>query len=233
MLDKDKHALFCEGVDDKHVIAALLSQRFSPEPFPPDKAQTFIIKDAKPRPGDDGNFGAALNAFGAALENQRLQRIGLVVDRDSSKHKRIDQILARLARIDVDKLYRESAQEQRFKTELGDRGVIMNAPDGRKWGIWLMPDNRSEGNLETLIAGLPKTHSALWDHAVASTAAVGDIPGRFHATDEAKARLHAYLAWTNSPGRPFGDGIRAGHIGSKSPAVDAFVEWFKALFLEP
>lgn len=233
MLDIDKHLLFCEGVDDKHVIAALLNQRIKPEPFSRENTQTHIIKDAKAQIGDKGNFDAALRDFGTALAIKRRLRMGLVVDRDSSNHKRIDQILAGIAKIGGDNLYCDSAQEQQFKTELGDRGVIVNAPEGREWGIWLMPDNRSDGNLETLIAGLPKTHSALWEHAADSTAEVGDKPGRFHPTDEAKARLHAYLAWTVPPGRPFGDGIRAGHIGSESPAVDAFVDWFKQLFLEP
>lgn len=233
MLDKAKHALFCEGVDDRHVISALLNKRIEPEPFPKKDRRTHIIQETTAEPGDDGSFGAALRAFGAALANQKLQCIGLVVDRDSSEHKRIDQIRARLRRIDSDLLYRDPTQEQQFKDALGHRGALVCAPEGRKWGIWLMPDNRSEGNLETLIAGLPKTHSALWEHAADSTAEVGDKPGRFHPTDEAKARLHAYLAWTVPPGRPFGDGIRAGHIGSESPAVDAFVDWFKQLFLEP
>lgn len=230
MLNKDIHRLFCEGSDDLHVISALLNQRIAPEPFPHDQGQTHIVQTAKSKPGDRGNADAALREFASALENQRLKRIGLVVDRDTPGHRRVETIRTRLS--EIDSLWNEPIREKRTIAGLGETGVIVDTPDGRRWGIWLMPDNRSEGALENFIQTLPLTHRDLGIHAAEATEKARCLDGAFLETQKSKARLHAYLAWTRHPGRPYGDAIRYGHVGAESSAANAFVEWFTELFIQ-
>ena len=48
--------------------------------------------------------------------------------------------------------------------------------------------------------------------------------------NELKAVLHAWLAWQQRPGRPYGTAITARYIGHDSPAALRFVEWFQRVF---
>jgi len=231
MLHQQQHLLFCEGNDDLHVIVAIINRRIDPAPFRHNQRQTRIIRAAHATTGDDGNFGAALQGFAAALESQRPCRVGLVVDRDTPKHGRIAAIKRRLH--SIRSLWNDPTDEEHLLSRLGHSDIIATASHGQRWGIWLMPDNRHDGTLETFIAGLGLRHSELQKHATTATADASNMKGAFREAEQAKATLHAYLAWIRPPGRPYGDAIRSNNIGAHSPEADAFTTWFRKLFLDP
>ena len=54
---------------------------------------------------------------------------------------------------------------------------------------------------------------------------------RFPASAQRKAVLHAWLAWQEKPGLPYGSAIRARYFSHDSAAALSFVEWFKRVFL--
>ncbi len=54
---------------------------------------------------------------------------------------------------------------------------------------------------------------------------------RFPDTAQLRAALHAWLAWQERPGVPYGTAIRARYFSDDSAAAIAFVEWFKRVFL--
>ena len=97
-------------------------------------------------------------------------------------------------------------------------------------GVWLMPDNQREGKLETLLRSLIDEQDTLIGHAEASTTAAKGMGARFSEPDQIKAVLHAWLAWQEEPGRPYGSAIRNRYFRCDSEAAKAFVKWFKQLF---
>jgi hypothetical protein len=47
-----------------------------------------------------------------------------------------------------------------------------------------------------------------------------------------KAELHAWLAWQEDPGLPFGAAIQRKVFSSESASAMAFLGWFNRLFIE-
>lgn len=72
------------------------------------------------------------------------------------------------------------------------------------------------------------------DAGVGSARAVDAIPDdlrRFDATlRRSKAIVHTFLAWQAEPGKPYGQGIRAGYLATAHPLAAAFVAWLEAVF---
>jgi hypothetical protein len=94
-----------------------------------------------------------------------------------------------------------------------------------------MPDNRSAGSLENLLRDLIPADDPLIGHAEKSTAAAKkNHNANFKAKDRLKAELHAWLAWQERPGTPFGSAINQNYFLHRSEAADAFVASFKQLF---
>lgn len=222
MLDKKRHNLFVEGADDKHVIASLVTKHVTPPPFEFDSSH--IIKSRAAEKGEGDNFEVALEDFVTAIKNQKLERVGLVVDRDTPSHKRWEAVRERLLSVEGGSL---AIPDTTPASGLLFKGLR----DDVRCGVWMMPDNLSNGALEQFIESLVPTHQSVWAWSVEATKKARELAGLVAEKDISKAQLHAYLSWMESPGRPYGDAIRAGFLGHSSSAADAFVAWFRALFL--
>jgi hypothetical protein len=97
-------------------------------------------------------------------------------------------------------------------------------------GAWLMPDNTQDGSLEDFLRTLVQTEDSLIDHAVAATRVAAELGASFPPQSRRKAQMHAWLAWQEQPGLPYGSAIKARYFGHDSEAACAFVAWFKKLF---
>lgn len=98
-------------------------------------------------------------------------------------------------------------------------------------GVWLMPDNEHDGKLETFLQMLIEENDPLIDHATAATDQANTLGAAFADVDRLKAILHAWLAWQEEPGCPYGTAIRARFFRRHdSPAAVRFVAWFRRLY---
>jgi hypothetical protein len=160
------------------------------------------------------------------LKNPKVQILGLIVD-------------ANLSLAGHYRSFREVCLD--FFPDLPDlipaEGLVVANADGKRLGLWIMPDNGAAGYLETFLRGLiPPQSQALWDHAVVSTdiAARDPLLAPFLAKDTDKAYLHTWLAWQDTPGRPPGETIKKGHLDARAASARTFVEWFLRLYqLQP
>lgn len=113
----------------------------------------------------------------------------------------------------------------------GAEGIVLQEPGRPIVGVWIMPDNRSNGYLEHFLSQLIDAESLLWRHADQT---VADLSRRhfcrFHASKHPKALLHTWLAWQESPGRPFGTAMQAGYLDATSSAAQPFLSWMKNTF---
>ena len=97
-------------------------------------------------------------------------------------------------------------------------------------GVWLMPDNQRSGALEAFLQDLVDEADRLYPIAVCSTEKAKEEGADFPDSRENKAVLHAWLAWQETPGLPYGSAVRARYFRDDSPAALAFVEWYKSVF---
>ena len=179
------------------------------------------LSEIKPHNGDD-NLLEDLSARLLILTEDDI--IGVVVDADTSPSGRWQGIRQRL----VDAGYRSLPRNP------APAGIVLDAlPDLflPKIGIWIMPNNRNEGNLEDFLRFLVPQGDDLIDYA---QLCVGGLPRRpFDEQDESKAILHTWLAWQKEPGRPYGTAITARYLNLDVPEADVLVSWLQRLFASP
>jgi len=122
-----------------------------------------------------------------------------------------------------------------WRAEPDPAGFIGRSEDYRiNVGVWLMPDNSGVGALEHLLLPLVPDDE-LWRYAKVATneSLKPGNGGRFKPKDHDKANIRAWLAWHEKPGAPYGHAVADGYVTHDSPAVRAFVTWFKRLFQIP
>lgn len=208
-----KNRLFVEGADDFHVICALVrkagvswSSADHQIPFAPGTS------------GDRNAIKEARVAFKAGHP-----RVGLVVDADIDPRSRWASL-----KKEFDE-FTKTPCSLMLPSDYPDSGVIADSHDGRRLGIWIMPDGKQPGAVEGLLTSLvPRTD--LWTHATAATHQARTSGAVFAEKDRTKAELRAWLAWQESPGPPYGRAIDSGYLGSSSPLAVTLVAWFRQLF---
>lgn len=209
----ERSSLHVEGPDDLHSVVHLLIRHgidYDCKPWPP----------ALPRLKPVGSVERLLDGIETAIELSTGRAIGFVLDADSPLLGRWQSVRDRLLRVKVD-----------APKEPPPEGFIGHSSTYRSTvGVWLMPDNQHDGKLETFLSTLIDEQDALIDHATEATNTARELGARFSEADHIKATIHAWLAWQEEPGRPYGTAIRARYFRHDSPAAVAFVAWFKRLY---
>jgi hypothetical protein len=100
-----------------------------------------------------------------------------------------------------------------------------------KFGVCIMPDNSSEGYLETFLRYLvPDQEEPIWKHAVESAKSAKGIGAQCPDKDMPKAHLYTWLAWQIIPGQQPGIALTKHILEPNSPRAEAFVKWFRELY---
>lgn len=155
------------------------------------------------------------------LKERGLEIIGIMVDADESVADRWRQVRERCL-----------STFPGLPDKIPEKGLIHYNDSGLKLGVWIMPDNRTSGMLETFLTYLVPDHQidSVWKHAKASleTAMKLKAPCKKHHED--KARVHTWLAWQNPPGRQLHNAVMEKIFASSHPKAQPFVQWFKDLY---
>jgi len=208
--------LIVEGKNDLHVVNAFLKAYgviSSTRPF------EITNLEGKDNILDQAKLLELIEqALVGAINVQGLTSIGIVLDADSDAVKRFEQIRYILSKYDL-------------PPQLPSDGLLHRV-DELQVGVWIMPDNQSPGNLESLLQTLiPPSGSSLWKHAQDATSiAKEQFEASFRLVDQPKAELHNWLAWQDPPGLPYGTAIKAKMLNVPNNKATAFVRWLDALY---
>jgi hypothetical protein len=203
-----KHRLVVEGPDDKWTTINLMKMHG----WDWDSSQKFY-----PYVHPAEGIEAILKSL--TTEVQARPRTGFVLDADLSLSDRWAAIRAPLSKLGFSPLASPAAD-----------GTILEH-QGRRVGVWLMPDNQRAGKLEDFLARLIPQGDACWPWAQETV----DIAKIKHAApfaekDRSKAEIHTWLAWRENPGQPFGTAITATSFNHDAALAAAFVAWMNRLF---
>ena len=169
-----------------------------------------------------GSSGAVLNKkfLSVKMKESGLASLGLIVDADTDFLARWDtvkDVCRHLGGIPP-----EICPEDGLILDIG----------GRKLGVWIMPDNKSQGMLENFCHTLvPPEAKPLWEFARKCVDKAGTKKAPFNKefhTD--KAHIHTWLAWQDPPGERMGVAITKKILLHGSDSAQFFVCWFKTLF---
>jgi hypothetical protein len=200
----DTHVVLVEGKDDEHTLYALLNHHGVPRIY---------------RVKDKNGFTNILATIDVELEASDLETLSIIIDADEDQSARWQAIRDRLVRSGF------------TNVPISPRatGTIVNEPDRPTVGIWLMPDNNSNGMLEDFIEFLVPATDTHWAHAVNSVNGIPP-PLAFPPQARSKACLHTWLAWQNEPGKPIGIAITARYLDADASHAVALVAWQKRVF---
>jgi hypothetical protein len=110
-------------------------------------------------------------------------------------------------------------------------GLIHQNSDGLRIGVWIMPDNRSRGMLETFLSHLiVPADATLWAFAQESCTRSRDHGASYTDPHRDKANIHTYLAWRNPPGMQLHVSVFTRALDARLPLADRFAKWFIHLF---
>lgn len=215
----ERSSLRVEGPDDLHTILHLLIRNgFAYEQRrPPELPEIEEIRGGKT---------GALDNLERLVRASANRRVGFVLDADDSVENTWRAIADRLKRVGV--APPQAVPAAGFVGESGEYRATV--------GVWLMPDNRQEGErgegtLERFLETLVQDADSLLPHAREATErAKTEHRARYPDRDVKKAMLHAWLAWQEEPGLPYGTAIKARYFRHDSPTAGRFVGWFRRVF---
>lgn len=203
--------LIFEGDDDKHVVMNLLyNHRYNGE-----RLDELFSPKAK-----DG-VDTLISTLNEELKATDLGTLGVILDADTNPANQ----WARVTRV----LSAHGCQS--IPSTPGSNGTIVATQDGKKIGIWVMPNNQQSGALEDFVGSLIAQGDDLWDKA---KKAVNNIPvdkRRFKGSYLSKAQVHTWLAWQEEPGTRMGGAFRRRYLDPNCQQATAFVDWIKRLLV--
>jgi hypothetical protein len=184
-----RNLLIVEGTDDHFINQILLRYGFRKSPQA-DRRNFIVDRRGDPeenaiRIHECNGFDNISRALKMELQPETLDGVAIIADMDVHRDRRWDSLRGTLA----DRSY------SGLPAELPHQGLIHSQSEMPSLGVWLMPDNASEGMMETFASALVPTEDACWAHARATVVELPDTARRFdvdRCVD--KASLHTWLA---------------------------------------
>lgn len=195
--------LLVEGHDELHVVNKLLN-RHGIEP-------SFKIEIK-------GGFDELRSSIYNEVNAPQRRVLGILADANDHRDRRWQSISHQLT---------EAACKVPDDCSRAD--TICAGPRGTRVGVWLMPDNEHQGELEDFVAEMIPEGDPTWPRA---RRYIDDIPDRermFPPGKVTRAYVHAWLATRRDP-RPMGLAITAGDLLHDAPIAASFVDWLRKLF---
>lgn len=159
--------------------------------------------------------------------NERIESIGLVVDADSpaagglgfaKTWERISDILRGHMYVIPDGI------------DKSGKGFCFQHPDGLpRIGLWIMPDNLSQGILEDFVKkSVIGTEKSLLQHAEQAVAGLNSP--KFKPHHLSKAELATWLAWQAMPGQGMQGAVGGQLLDFKKGLAKQYIDWLKKVF---
>jgi hypothetical protein len=218
----DEKLLLVEGPDDKAIINSLLSIY---------RIQSISVKTPRDYVDPENTKQSSLGGFeqlrkdvSFVIQSSELKYFGIVVDSDTNTTGRWASVRDKLRECGCDP-----------PKALPKEGAVFNGPRGVRVGVWLMPDNNMTGAMEAFLRQMVPVDDQNWNFA---EECVENIPNSVKQKDSKgwetwrdKARLHTWLAWQKSPGKPPESVLQSPpYLDAKARVAQAFVAWVKLLF---
>lgn len=198
-----------EGPDDKHVVMNLLYNHCLGN----DRLDSIFT------PKEKKGIDNLIDTLKEEIKATDLGRLGVILDADTN----LANQWARVTRV-LD----ECGCKEVPPSPSGD-GTVVETIDGKKIGIWVMPDNKKDGALEDFLGILIGEDDSLWPKAQADVNNIPERDRRFKETYLSKAQVHTWLAWQEEPGTRMGETFKKKYLNPEHPQAQAFVDWIKRL----
>lgn len=199
--------LLVEGNDDQHVIWALC-EKFNLK-------QNFEVIDCK---GIDNLFAEMPVRF----KQSGVNTIGIIVDADTNLNSRWGVVKELL-----------NKQDFTIPDNLPVQGLIATNTNGKRIGVWIMPNNNLNGMLEDFISFLIPNDDKLFTIVNSTLQNIEDNElNKYSIKHKSKAAIHTWLSWQKDPGTPMGLGITKRYLTTDEETCSQLTNWLTELFID-
>lgn len=202
---KEIQKLLVEGVDDLHVVSALMKHHKFPENF---------------RIEEKGGISEVFKILPVQLKGSNVRTVGVLVDADIDAQDRWRSI-ARIL---------EGAGYTDVPPNPPSEGLVLEQDGLPNFGAWLMPDNSLPGMIEDFVSYLVPENDDLWSIAKESVENIENSKKKFKNNHFCKAHIHTWLAWQEDPGTPLGLSITKKYLNAENDSCKPFLSWVSNLF---
>ncbi len=199
----ENRILAVEGNDDKHFIWQLLEIHKVEECF---------------KVNDKNGVDEILKQLKTLIK--ACDRLGILIDADLDLQERWNKV--RIKAYALGFTLPENPQIGGYCTE---------NEEGKKFGVWLMPNNIIPGMLEDFLKDIVPVDDETLPHVQKFIDDMPYVKGRFAEKHKSKALIRTYLAVQEEPGLPFGTAIKAKYFNVDGEEVKRIVEWIKCVFV--
>lgn len=205
--------LIVEGEEDKRVIPQLIEANGIP--WGETKKEAVVNIEAY---GNDDFVDATF--ISTELKASGLKALGLMIDADNDLNARWQSVRNACLKSIPD-----------IPEQLPATGLIHSTDSGIRFGVWIMPDNQTQGMLETFLTYLIRDESEpLWQYAQEVAKEAQNKGATYINSHSDKAYIYTWLAWQHPPGRQLHDAVRQKILDPNHPQAQSFVNWFKQLY---
>jgi hypothetical protein len=218
-----RNILIVEGPDDLLFIKRFCEEcKITPE-------FEFLNTLQPPIEGFEQARKAFQNLIESSLRGSENISIGIIVDADDTKKvNRRDSLTDALQTsgfatgTEIKKI-RDTLSGDAY---LEDKSTTANI----RVGIWIMPNNQDEGDLETFVASLvpEQKNNLLLKLAEESLVKAQSIAT--YKIPASKGLIYTYLAWQRQPGKPFWHKATTKYLDITVPEAQKLADWLTRLF---
>lgn len=205
--------LIVEGADDRHSVIGLMRHHIAW----PEESERWPVWIEVGNSVDEVLAPAYLTT---EIKSSNARIVGVVLDSDltaAGRYQRVRQLCSSLF--------------PSMPYTMPEGGLVVHN-DEKRFGLWVMPDNSSRGDLETFLRYLvPPEQQPLWQLACDSVAAAVSAGASCRDAHKTKAQLYTWLAWQDPPGYSPGLALTRKILDSQSSYAAPFVRWFRELYL--
>jgi len=203
--EKFNFKLLVEGNDDQHVIWALC-EKFNVK-------ENFDIIDCK-------GIEKLLEQVPVRFKQSGIDTVGIIIDADIDLNSRWDSL-----KVMLDKLGFQ------MPDVLPQNGLIAMNNDSKKVGVWIMPNNNTNGMLEDFINFLVPSDDKLLPIVNSTLNSIEEQQlNKYSLTHKSKATIHSWLSLQEDPGTPMGLGITKRYLTTDKETCKMLIEWISNLF---
>ena len=196
-----RNVLLVEGVDDKHVALHIWGRLAADPPF------CAVEKDTVEK---------LLASISREVRVPGREAVGILVDANTKPAGRWAAVKDRLAQVNI----------TLHGSPVPGGAIIDSRP---RVGVWLMPDNASDGELEDFVIEMIPDGDAVWPLAQAYIDGIPRGERKFIPKKQPRAEVHAWLAAREDP-RLMGAAIGARDLDVDGALCREFAAWLNALF---
>lgn len=205
--------LIVEGDQDKRVIPQLIEANGITWGETRETSIVYIESYGSDQFIDETIISTELKASGRTA-------LGLIIDADNDLSTRWTSIKNACSKSITD-----------LPEEIPESGLICQTAAGVKFGVWIMPDNKAQGMLETFLMYLiPNENESIWQYAQEATKEAKNKGAAFINAHHDKAYIYTWLAWQDPPGRQLHNAVMERILDPTHPKAQTFVSWFRQLY---